>query len=130
MALSKLCECKCGLPAPLGKRFIIGHNGGHSTAPTGMAHTPTWWSWRSMLQRCRNLKDKHYGGRGIKVCECWKGFDGFANFLADVGERPPDKTLDRFPNNQGNYEPGNCRWATAKEQLANRRPFKRGQHEK
>ena len=67
-----------------------------------------------MIQRCRNSRHKNfsqYGGRGITVCDRWSTF---SNFLHDMGERPEDKTLDRI-DVDGNYEPGNCRWATAKE---------------
>ena len=73
-----------------------------------------------MLQRCNNPNNPayhNYGGRGIKVCERWYDFN---NFLADVGERPhPDRSLDRYPNNDGHYEPGNVRWATAEQQRNN-----------
>lgn len=57
-----------------------------------------------------------YGGKGITVCARWLGPVGFENFLFDMGDRPDGMTLDRYPNRVGNYEPGNCRWATYKEQ--------------
>lgn len=80
--------------------------------------------WFAMLRRCRNTKDKHwdcYGGRGITVCERWKGPQGYINFLHDMGPLPSSRhSLDRI-NNDGNYEPGNCRWATPREQNHNRR---------
>jgi len=79
-----------------------------------------------MKQRC--LTPTHpaypkYGGRGVSVCKRWAA--SFNDFLADMGPRPPGTSLDRFPNGDGNYEPGNCRWATAVEQNNNRRtvPF-------
>jgi hypothetical protein len=76
-----------------------------------------------MNQRCTNPRNKRYadyGGRGIQVCDRWR--TSFAAFLEDMGRRPsPEHSIDRYPNNDGNYEPGNCRWATAKQQRANRR---------
>lgn len=77
--------------------------------------------WGGMIKRCTNPKTwawKYYGGRGIKVCKRWLSFE---NFYADMGPRPKNLTLDRI-NNDGNYEPGNCRWVTRKQQTANRRP--------
>jgi len=78
--------------------------------------------WIGMKQRCQNPNShiwKYYGGRGIKVCERWLGKEGFRNFYADMGE-PNGLTLDRI-NNDGDYEPGNCRWATMQQQMERRR---------
>ena len=83
----------------------------------------TYRSWQNMKTRCLNPNHprfKNWGGRGIKVCERWMDF---TNFLADMGEKPEGLTLDRI-NNDGNYEPGNCRWATRKQQVQNRRDQK------
>jgi hypothetical protein len=84
--------------------------------------TGTYLSWKEMKKRCANPNQKYwknYGGRGIRVCDRW--LNSFENFLADMGERPEGTSIDRYPNNDGNYEPGNCRWATRKQQRANRR---------
>lgn len=87
----------------------------------GWSGTPTYVSWSSMISRCRdagNASFKHYGARGITVCERWRDF---LRFLADMGERPSlDHQIDRI-DNDGNYEPGNCRWLTRAENNARRR---------
>lgn len=87
----------------------------------GMCGTPIYRSWSAMKQRCfnpKNSKYSYYGGAGITVCERWLNFQ---NFLDDMGASwKPGLTLDRFPNGKGNYEPGNVRWATKREQSLNR----------
>ena len=82
---------------------------------------PTYAAWLSMKSRCKNPKNENYlnyGGRGITVCEAWD--KSFLQFLADMGDRPDGKSLER-DNVNGNYEPNNCRWATMQEQQENRR---------
>jgi len=84
------------------------------------ANTPEYQSWSAMMARVRSKTGRRYrdyGARGITVCERWLIFE---NFLADMGARPPRTSIDRIDNN-GNYEPGNCRWATPSQQNANKR---------
>lgn len=93
----------------------------HGNATHGRTGTREYKSWVSMKSRCYNPMDANYsryGGRGIVVCDAW--VSSFETFLADLGERPTGTSLDRTDGN-GNYDPGNCRWATPKEQASNRR---------
>lgn len=134
------CECQCGNKLePLADNLRKGdiqscgclrremcattgeRNSTHRYSSNGKIRR-TYKSWQAMKYRCSSRKYtgwQYYGGRGIRVCKRWQ--NSFENFLADMGDRPRGKTLDRYPNNDGNYQPGNCRWATAKEQVANRR---------
>lgn len=127
------CLCDCGT-----QKVVSGHNlrSGETLScgclqlenctTHGQKGSRTYECWNGMIQRCTNPKKKHYkyyGGRGIAVCERWRKF---ANFFDDMGERPVGMSLDRYPDNDGNYEPGNCRWATAKEQRHNQGRFKPG----
>ncbi len=98
----------------------FGEAHGHSGNGRGRLPSPTYYSWRRMIDRCtsqRNENWKYYGAQGVQIHENWMKF---SNFLADMGERPPSTTLGRI-GDSGNYEPGNCRWMTQKDQVLNRK---------
>ena len=115
---SKSCGCI------LRERGDAGRAAREAKGYTGR-RSPTAQTWDRMKSRCllpTNPRYDDYGGRGIKVCDRWLGDDGLANLIADMGERPgPAYSLDRFPDTNGDYEPGNCRWATPKQQASNKR---------
>jgi hypothetical protein len=146
-----LTLCKCGVLALVSQsNLVTGHarsctcwrrersiigNRTHGNCRRLVPPSPEYQIYKGMLQRCTNPNGKawkHYGGRGIKVCRRWSGPRGFQNFLTDMGRRPGGKgksgraflSLDRYPDPDGNYEPGNVRWATAKQQQENKRKRK------
>lgn len=128
------CVCDCG------KEGVVEHGllkSGHSkscgcySAEVRLKHgqatkdnrSSEYRTWSGMIQRCENSltkEYKNYGARGIKICEEWR--TSFETFFSDMGKKPSSKhTLDRFPDNDGNYEPSNCRWATWAQQRRNMR---------
>jgi hypothetical protein len=136
------CRCDCGrVTSVAGVQLRRGHRISCGCSRGGYAHghgrdgrkSSTYISWRSMIGRCYQPSVAYYslyGGRGITVCERWRGRGvGFVNFLADMGERPSKShTLDRI-DSSGHYEPANCRWATATEQSRNTRAVVLEPHE-
>lgn len=127
-----LCVCDCGTERDVsGATLRVGQSTSCgcfvselnvlNKSTHGMYGTRTYRIWQTMKRRCHSPNSTgyaNYGLRGITVCQRWR--DGFANFLADMGEAPVDLSIDRI-NPNGNYEPANCRWATDLEQQGNKR---------
>ncbi len=125
-----MAHCACGTEREVLRSNILrGHSQscgclqrevtGNQARSHGRSGTRVYYAWIEMWQRCTNPSNKkwaRYGGRGITATERWRDF---ATFIADMGERPEGASLDRI-NNDGDYEPDNCRWATSAEQHANR----------
>jgi hypothetical protein len=131
-----LCRCECGKETVISTNTLNrGHTRScgclmiegsrvrfktHGHRSNGEKPSSEYQAWVNMKQRCGDLEDKNYGGRGISVCDRWA--NSYENFLSDMGIKPhPDLSLDRFPDTNGNYEPGNCRWGTDEEQAKNKR---------
>ncbi len=129
-----LCRCACGASTVKATNNLrtsrciqsCGCEGKRLQAQShethGMRNSREYQSWRAAKERCHNPASKdypRYGGKGISMCDEWR--NSFEAFHAHMGSRPADTTLDRYPDQSGNYEPGNCRWATTIEQNRNRR---------
>jgi hypothetical protein len=129
-----LCLCLCGTEKVVrAKSLLAGQTTSCGCKQNRIDHghaitrrrSPEYTTWAAILQRCGNSNNSsypNYGGRGISVCDRWR--DSFEAFLSDMGQRPKGCWIER-KNNNGNYEPSNCVWATPLEQAKNKRPHKR-----
>lgn len=131
------CQCSCGDTAMVTRSDVTRKHGntscgcakadrarinGSTRATHNMTNTREYKTWQSMLDRCYNHNNPdfhYYGGRGIWICRRWRW--SFTNFYKDMGPRPPNTTIDRYPDNNSGYFKDNCRWATLSEQNKNRR---------
>ena len=131
-----LCSCACGGAITVRKAHLVGGRvkscgcyrredsaaRGRANRTHGLTDIPEYAVWTGMRYRCNTPTHpdwKYWGGAGVTICERWARFE---DFLADMGRRPsPKHSIDRYPDPFGNYEPGNCRWATHTEQMNNRR---------
>jgi hypothetical protein len=134
------CRCECGNTVVVNGHLLRDRPSRQGTKSCGCLHReavaainwkhglqrdnkPEYNTWHGMLRRCYDPNHRaypYYGGRGIKVCDAWR--NSFPQFLADMGKRPEGMTIER-ENNHGDYEPGNCIWATWVDQNCNRRPY-------
>lgn len=134
-----LCDCDCGTKNFQTESWSVRHGLTRSCGcrrqrvmsslryrhgeSNNMILTPEYRAWCNMITRCYNPKSTHYkywGGRGITICPRWR--ESYENFLADLGRKPSRRhSIDRWPNPDGNYEPGNVRWATPSQQRQNQR---------
>ncbi len=127
-----ICMCDCGVKTIVATGDLRSGNTescsclkrektGNRSYKHGLVKTSEYHTWSGLIQRCTNKKSdsyEYYGGDGVSVCKRWR--DSFENFYADMGPKPtPKHTIDRYPNQKGNYEPGNCRWATKEQQSSN-----------